>query len=76
MKGIIIFIVCALWLWVLYYGYTLVVAKTMKSAPVQERPLEQIRKEDQQREKLQDSLKQQKELMKDRQRTLRNYQNR
>ena len=76
MKAVVIFVICILWLLGLYYGYTLIVSKAMKSAPKQEKSLEQTRKERKQREKLQDSLKQQRELMEDRQRTLRNYQNR
>jgi uncharacterized protein HemX len=77
MRDFVIFILLALGIsWSVYYGYTVIVTKTMKSAPAQERSLEDIRKEDQQREKLQDSLKQQRQLMEDRQRTFRSHQNR
>jgi len=76
MKGLLILVLCILWLLGLYYGYTLIVSKTMKSAPEPEKSADQARQEMEQRQKIQDSLQQQRELMKDRQRTMRNYQNR
>jgi hypothetical protein len=76
MKGFVIFLACVVWLWLLYYGYTLIVTKTLKSAPVQEKSTDLTRKEAEQRQRRQDSLKQQRQLIQDRQRTLRNYQNR
>ena len=76
MKGFVLVIICLLWLWGMYYGYTLIVAKTLKSVPAQERSSEEVRKEDAQRQKIRDSMEQQRQLMQDRQRTMRNYQNR
>ena len=76
MKGFVIFIICLLWLWGLYYGYTLIVSKSLKSAPTKERSAEEIRREEAQRQKMRDNLQQQRQLMQDRQRTMRYYQNR
>jgi len=76
MKGFIVFLICIAWLWGLYYGYTLLVTKSLKSAPKQEKSLDQPRQENDQRQKRQDSLQQQRKLMRDRQQTLRDYQNR
>ena len=48
----------------------------MHAAPKQEKSVEEIRKESEQKQKIQDSLQQQRQLMQDRQRTMRYYQNR
>ena len=76
MRGFIVFLICLAWLWGLYYGYTLLVTRSLKSAPTQEKSVDQTRQENEQRQKRQDSLQQQKNLMRDRQRTMRQYQNR
>ena len=76
MKGFALLIVCLLWLWGLYYGYTLIVSKSLKSAPQQKKSSEAIRKEDTERQKARDSIQKQRDLMHDRERTMRFHQNR
>ena len=76
MKGFALFMVCLLWLWGMYYGYTFIVAKTLQSAPKKEKSMEEIRQENDQRKKAQDNLQRQRDLMHDRQRTMRYHQNR
>ena len=63
MKGFIVFLICIAWLWGLYYGYTLLVTKSLKSAPKQEKSLDQTRQENDQLQKRQDSLQQQRKLI-------------
>ena len=59
----------------IYCGYTFIVGKTMGSAPDEKKSTEDTRLEKQQRQKIQDDLQRQRDLMHDRQRTLRYYQN-
>ena len=64
--------VCALWLWALYYGFTIIVTKTIHSAPDVELPafedkdLEDVLSEQEQSDKAQDVSQEQKELEEDR----------
>ena len=77
MKSVVTFLLCLLVVAVaLYCGYTFIISKTLASAPEEKKSDEGTRLEKQQRQKVQDDLQRQRDLMHDRQRTLRYYQNR
>lgn len=76
MKIIMTLLIIVFWLGALYYGYTLIVTKTISSAPEKRKSLDEARHEKDQRQKAHENLQKKKLLMEDRERALRYHQNR